>query len=161
MSVDVVILGGGNMGDMEATLQRAEELIAQQIGAVSARSEVLKSEAWGFECSHPFSNRAWMATTELEPMEVMERLLAIEAQLGRDRKAEYREKVLGGQNYAARVIDLDILLYGQQVVVTPHLQIPHPMLLKRDFAIAPLCQVLGIDSDSCVELISNIVRDEI
>ena len=81
--------------------------------------------------------------------------------MGRDRKAEYCAKVLNRQSYADRMIDLDILLYGEAVVVTPHLQIPHPRLLERDFAMLPMCDALGISSDKGAELVRKIIEDEI
>lgn len=158
---DVVILGGGNIGDVKSRLDMAETLIAERIGEVISRSEWYTTEPWGFESSADFTNRAWLVSTALEATEVLERLLEIEIELGRNRKAEYCAKVLGRQSYADRMVDLDILLYGQRVVVTPHLQVPHPRLLERDFAMIPMCDVLGIDSDQGVELVRKIVEDEI
>ena len=159
--IEAVILGGGNRGDMVAQLDRAEQLIAQRAGSITARSDYYTTEPWGFECSDNFTNRAYVVSTALSAMELMEVLLEIEIELGRDRTAEYRSKVLGGQEYASRAIDLDILLYGQHLVVTPHLQIPHPSLLRRDFAMVPMCQVLNLDMDEGVELVRNIITNEI
>ena len=158
---DVVILGGGNIGDVKSRLDTAETLIAERIGEVISRSEWYTTEPWGFESSADFTNRAWLVSTALEATEVLEHLLTIEVELGRNRKAEYCAKVLGHQSYADRMVDLDILLYGQRVVVTPHLQVPHPRLLERDFAMIPMCDVLGIDSDQGVELVRKIVENEI
>ena len=111
--VDVVILGGGNIGDVKGRLQAAETLITERVGSVVSRSEWYTTEPWGFESSSNFTNRAWMVETALEAAEVLEILLAIEVELGRNRKAEYRAKVLGHQSYADRVIDLDILQIGR------------------------------------------------
>jgi 2-amino-4-hydroxy-6-hydroxymethyldihydropteridine diphosphokinase len=94
-------------------------------------------------------------------MEAMEALLQIEAELGRNRKQEYRSKVLQRQSYANRVVDLDILLYGEHLVVTAHLQVPHPMLLERDFALQPMAEAMGISVEQAVELVTKIVKDEI
>lgn len=157
----VVVLGGGNIGDVEGRLSAAEALIAERIGEVTSRSKWYTTEPWGFESSAHFTNRAWVVATELAATEVLEHLLAIEAELGRDRKAEYCAKVLNRQSYADRMIDLDILLYGEAVVVTPHLQVPHPRLLERDFAMLPMCDALGISSDEGAELVRKIVEDEI
>ena len=158
---DVVILGGGNIGDVKRRLDAAEILIAERIGEVISRSEWYTTEPWGFESSADFTNRAWMVSTALEATEVLERLLSIEVELGRNRKAEYCAKVLGHQSYADRMVDLDILLYGQRVVVTPHLQVPHPRLLERDFALVPMCQALGIEIAEGRELVIKIVKNEI
>lgn len=157
----VVVLGGGNVGDVTQTLDHAERLIAEQIGEIISRSTDHTTEAWGFESSSLFTNRAWVVQTTKEPMEVMDSLLDIEVQCGRDRKGEYRSKVLGGESYANRVVDLDILLYGSELVVTPHLQIPHPMLLERDFALQPMAEAMGISVEQAVELVTKIVKDEI
>ena len=159
--VDCVILGGGNIGDVKGRLTRAEEAIAARIGAVVSRSEWYPTEAWGFESSSSFTNIAWVVRTELAAESVLENLLAIEAELGRDRKSEYCDKVLNRQSYANRMIDLDILLYGSQVVVTPHLQVPHPRLLEREFAIVPMCDALGISTEEGREMVINIVNNEI
>lgn len=153
-----VILGGGNIGDAQLRLERAEELIAERIGVVTARSEWHKTEPWGFECSESFTNIAWVVETALSATEMLESLLQIEVELGRDRKAEYLAKVTGGQNYASRVIDLDILLYGDTVTVTPHLQVPHPKLLERDFAMVPMCQALGVTVKQGRERVMKIIE---
>ena len=159
--VDCVILGGGNIGDVKGRLTRAEEAIAARIGAVVSRSEWYTTEAWGFESSSSFTNIAWLVRTELAAESVLETLLAIEVELGRDRKSEYCDKVLNRQSYANRMIDLDILLYGSQVVVTPHLQVPHPRLLEREFAIVPMCDALGISTEEGREMVINVVKNEI
>jgi 2-amino-4-hydroxy-6-hydroxymethyldihydropteridine diphosphokinase len=161
MTTDVVILGGGNVGDVVARLDSAEMLISERIGAVVARSDWHTTEPWGFESERSFTNRAYVVRTEMAATEVLEILLDIEAELGRNRTEEYRHKVLCRQSYANRAIDLDILLYGNEVVVTPHLQVPHPHLLERDFALVPMCQALGIEIAEGRELVIKIVKNEI
>ena len=159
--VDCVILGGGNIGDVQSRLCDAERVIAERIGEVVSRSKWYSTEAWGFESSENFTNVAWVVRTELTATEVLEHLLDIEVLLGRNRRQEYCDKVLNRQSYANRVIDLDILLYGSKVVVSPHLQIPHPRLLERDFAVIPMCDAMGIDVDEGKEFVINIVKNEI
>ena len=159
--VDCVILGGGNIGDAKSRLCRAEQAIAARIGAVVSRSEWYTTEAWGFESGSSFTNIAWVVRTALSATEVLEALLAIEVELGRDRKREYLDKALSRQSYADRMIDLDILLYGDKVVVTPHLQVPHPRLLEREFALLPMCDALGIGAEEGREMVVNIVKNEI
>lgn len=159
--VDCVILGGGNIGDAKSRLCRAEQAIAARIGAVVSRSEWYTTEAWGFESGSSFTNIAWVVRTALSATEVLEALLAIEVEMGRDRKREYLDKALSRQSYADRMIDLDILLYGDKVVVTPHLQVPHPRLLEREFALLPMCDALGIGAEEGREMVVNIVKNEI
>ena len=159
--VDCVILGGGNIGDAKSRLCRAEQAIAARIGAVVSRSKWYTTEAWGFESGSSFTNIAWVVRTALSATEVLEALLAIEVEMGRDRKREYLDKALSRQSYADRMIDLDILLYGDKVVVTPHLQVPHPRLLEREFALLPMCDALGIGAEEGREMVVNIVKNEI
>ena len=112
-----VILGGGNIGDAKSRLCRAEQAIAARIGAVVSRSEWYTTEAWGFESGSSFTNIAWVVRTALSATEVLEALLAIEVEMGRDRKREYLDKALSRQSYADRMIDLDILLYITQILL--------------------------------------------
>ena len=156
-----VILGGGNIGDTKSRLLRAEEAISQRIGIITSRSEWHITEPWGFECNESFTNVAWVVESERSATEILEELLTIEFEQGRDRRAEYIAKVTGHQSYASRMIDLDILLYSNQVTVTPHLQVPHPRLLERDFAMVPMCQALGITVEEGRELVLKIVNNEI
>lgn len=159
--IEVVILGGGNIGNVRQRLDRAEAEIAKRVGAVTARSDWHTTKAWGFECNNLFTNRAYVVQSSLCATDILEVLLDIEVECGRDRKAEYCQKVLQGESYASRVIDLDILLYGDCVTVTKHLQVPHPRLLERDFAIIPMCQALGITVEEGKKRVRNIIEHEI
>lgn len=154
--VKVVILGGGNVGDVEARLQQAEQLLQQRVGNVCRSSDPMRTLAWGFEAEEPFTNRAFVIETTLSAEQVLEHLLTIERELGRNREEEYREKMLRGEAYASRMIDLDILLYGEERIVTPHLQVPHPRVLQREFALAPLEQVMGWSREQSVAKIMDI-----
>jgi len=70
--------------------------------------------------------------TDLNPSELLKRLVIIEKQLGRKR---------GGKKYVSRTIDIDILLYGEKVIDTADLKIPHPLLEERKFVLVPLCDL--------------------
>lgn len=153
-----VILAGGNLLESKSAIERAEKLISEGIGRIISASAWHTTEPWGFECDRAFTNRAYLVATHLSATEVLERLLEIEVSVGRNREAEYREKVLRGENYASRVIDLDILLYGDRVTVTPHLQVPHPRLMERDFALIPMCEVLGIESSQGRDYVKQIIE---
>ncbi|MBQ7855725.1 MAG: 2-amino-4-hydroxy-6-hydroxymethyldihydropteridine diphosphokinase [Alistipes sp.] len=147
-SVQVIVLGGGNVGNTSARLHEAAKLIGERIGRLCGCSRQRCSEAWGFE-AEPFVNQAFAIETTLPADEVLERLLDIERALGRDRESEYREKMLRGEAYASRTIDLDILLYGDERIVTPHLQVPHLRLLQRKFALTPLAELKGWSEAEC------------
>ena len=145
------------MGNVEERLLAAERLINERVGRIAGRTQPIRTEAWGFE-GEPFTNCAFAVETDLEAEALIETLLTIEKELGRDRRAEYREKMLRGEEYASRMIDLDVLLLGEECVVTPHIQIPHPKLLVRDFALEPLAEVMGLRKEEARELICKIVE---
>jgi len=123
---------GSNLGDREATLRRAVELLAAEEGIeVVAVSELRETEPVGPVEQGPFVNGAVRLATELPPHELLERLLAIEQRLGRIRK----------KRFGPRTIDLDLLVYGEQVIDEPGLTIPHPRLHERRFALDPLAEL--------------------
>jgi 2-amino-4-hydroxy-6-hydroxymethyldihydropteridine diphosphokinase len=121
---------GSNLGDREATLRRAVELLAGEEGIdVVAVSTLRETEPVGFADQPRFLNGAVIVETDLEPRDLLERLLAIERALGRERT---------GQRFGPRTVDLDLLLYGSRVVDEPGLTVPHPRLAERRFALEPL-----------------------
>ncbi len=101
-----------------------------------------ESEAWGFQAAQPFFNQALEISTDLTPHEVLDAVQAIERELGRNRAAEQIEKAATGARYASRPIDIDILFYSDQVIGDERLQIPHPQLAEREFALAPLNEIM-------------------
>lgn len=128
------VLFGSNMGDKENIFAEACLLINNRCGAITAVSSSYESEPWGFEASEWFLNRLIVVDTDLNPEAMLRKLLAIEAELGRVRHPEK-------EGYTSRTADLDILYYGQRVIVTPTLTVPHPRLHLRRFALMPLCEV--------------------
>ena len=128
------ILFGSNMGDKNRIYVQACLLINNRCGRIVAQSSAYESEPWGFEAKEWFLNRLIVVETELEPEEMMRRLLDIETELGRVRHPE-----AGG--YTSRTADLDILYYGSRIVLTDSLTIPHPRLHQRRFALLPMCEV--------------------
>ena len=74
--------------------------------------------------------------------EVLDAVQAIEAELGRDRAAEQREKARSGAAYVSRPIDIDILFYDDLVLASERLALPHPLLAEREFALVPLCEIM-------------------
>jgi len=138
----VVLLTGGNVGDVKSRLQSAQQLINARIGAVLRCSHRYESEPWGFAAAGRFSNQVLEVSTDLAPDEVLEAAQAIERDLGRDRSAEAAERDRTGQPYASRVIDIDILLYDDLTIATERLTVPHPRLAEREFALVPLCEIM-------------------
>ena len=125
---------GSNLGDREATLRSAVEALEEL-----PRTEVLRvsifrdTEPVGIRSQPRFLNGAVELQTSLSPRELLEGLLGIEGSLGRDRR--------GVPPGGPRTIDLDLLLYGDEVVSEPSLQIPHPRLHERPFVLEPLAEL--------------------
>ncbi len=121
---------GSNLGDREKMLRRALELLeADDDIRVVAISTIRETDPVEIEDQPRFLNAAAAVETELGPQELLGRLLGIELTLGRTRE---------GPRYGPRTIDLDLLLYGDEVVDGPGLHVPHPRLAERRFALEPL-----------------------
>ena len=120
---------GANLGDREATMRSAIDLLGDEVVAVSTFRE---TDPVGYEDQPRFLNAAVALETALTPREVLDRLLAVERQLGRTRD---------GPRYGPRTIDLDLLLYGEEIVDEPGLRVPHPRLHERRFVLEPLADL--------------------
>lgn len=138
--IEVYLSLGSNMGDRKASLEKALEMIGDLPGTTLERvSDMMETEAVGFEGAD-FLNCCCRIATELEPLELLERLKGIEEQMGRRSRApRYDED--GKRIYSDRPIDIDILLYGDLTVNEETLQIPHPHMLERDFVMVPLNEI--------------------
>ncbi len=119
---------GSNLGDREDNLRAALERLAE-FGRVRV-SSLRETEPVGVTDQPRFLNAAAELVTELSPQDLLARLLEIERELGRDRARERR--------WGPRTIDLDLLLYGDQVLDEPGLTVPHPRLDERRFVLEPL-----------------------
>jgi 2-amino-4-hydroxy-6-hydroxymethyldihydropteridine diphosphokinase len=120
---------GSNLGDREGNIRQAVALLSAEDGIdVVAVSEIRETEPVGPVEQGPFLNGAVRIETDLAPRELLERLLTIEQRLGRLRR----------ERWGPRTIDLDLLLYGDDVVDEPGLTVPHPRLHERGFALEPL-----------------------
>lgn len=128
-----VLLTGSDLGNREANLELANELIAKKVGIILRSSEVMESEPWGFESETMFLNQALLVETQLKPLEVLEEILAIEERIGRARSKE---------QWVSRIIDIDILCSKENIFHTSELTIPHRWLHERPFALEPLCQIV-------------------
>ena len=123
---------GANLGRREETLQRAVRLLREADSVdVLAVSTLRETEPVGVVDQPAFLNGAVEVRTALSARELLEVLLEIERSLGRVR----------GERWGPRVIDLDLLLYGGEVVDEPGLHVPHPRLHERRFALEPLAEL--------------------
>ncbi len=138
----VVLITGGNLGDVKSRLRTAQRLINDRVGIVLRCSHRYKSQPWGFKAEERFSNQVLEVDTELSADEVLDVVQDIEHELGRDRDEERRLKEESGAPYTSRMIDIDILFYDDLVLESPRLTIPHPLLAERDFVLAPLCELM-------------------
>lgn len=137
-----VLITGGNRGDVRALLERAAGRIEERIGRIVRRSACYESAPWGFRAEQSFWNQVLEVETPLAPEELLDAVLAVEAELGRDRVREGLEKAATGERYASRTLDVDILFYDDEVIRTPRLEIPHPRLGGREFVLRPLCELM-------------------
>ena len=133
---------GGNQGDVKRTLQTVQRLVNERVGAVLRCSHRYESEPWGFSAASKFSNQALEVSTDLTPWEVLDAVKEIERELGRNHAAEALERASGGNRYASRPVDIDILFYDDEVISDERLTIPHPLLAEREFALVPLCEIM-------------------
>ena len=127
---------GSNLGDREQTIRGALARIEAdpQIDVVAV-SSLRETDPVGYNDQPKFVNGAAALRTQLSPKALLERLLQIERELGRERS---------GPRYGPRTIDVDLLLYGSEEVDEPGLRIPHPRLAEREFVLEPLAE---LDSD--------------
>jgi 2-amino-4-hydroxy-6-hydroxymethyldihydropteridine diphosphokinase len=128
-----VYLGlGSNIGDRTAHLARAVPLLdADARVAIRRASSVYETAPWGYEAQPPFLNMVLEAEVQLTPAELLALSSAIEERMGRRRI----------HKWAPRVIDIDILLYGDRVIKDRDLQVPHPLLTGRQFVLVPLLEL--------------------
>jgi 2-amino-4-hydroxy-6-hydroxymethyldihydropteridine diphosphokinase len=123
--VTVAYVGlGSNLGDREATIRRAAELIG-----ASRLSPLIETEPWGFHDQPSFLNAAAEVETPLTARAFLTHLLDVERCLGRERT---------GPRWGPRTIDLDLLLWGDARISEPGLEVPHPLMLERRFVLEPL-----------------------
>lgn len=126
------MLLGGNLGERGQLLAEMRKEIERNIGRLEKISSLYESEPWGFDHPSKFLNQVVACSTNLSPLEVLEQIHTIEMQLGRVRH---------GEGYVARTADIDILFYGEIVMNTPELTIPHPRLHERRFTLLPLAEI--------------------
>ena len=118
---------GANLGDREATIRAA---VAALPGVVAV-SRLLETDPVGVTDQPRFLNGVAALETDLSARELLDRLLEIERELGRERR----------ERWGPRTIDLDLLLYGEETVDEPGLTVPHPRLHERRFALEPLAEL--------------------
>ena len=150
-----VFLGiGGNLGDRRESMRSAVAALRQIIDDVRV-SSLYESAAWGVTDQPAFLNAVVRGRTTMKPLELLDATQAIENNLGRVRE----------QHWGPRLIDIDILLYGSEVIDEPRLQIPHPYLTQRGFVLRPLADLaagLTLPDGSLVgELLTTVDQSDL
>lgn len=130
----VYLLLGGNMGDKRQVFARATSLLGERVGKITRCSSIYETEPWGFESSEMFWNQVLELEVDISAQKVLQKTLQIELELGRMRKTN---------QYDSRVIDIDILLYDNQIIELPELVIPHPRIQERKFVLVPLDELVS------------------
>ncbi|MCB9426036.1 MAG: 2-amino-4-hydroxy-6-hydroxymethyldihydropteridine diphosphokinase [Flavobacteriales bacterium] len=128
----VVLSIGTNLGDRKSNLVDCVIEINEQLENVLQVSHVYETPAWGFK-GNPFYNAVLLLETDLNPIELLNVIQKIENQLGKVR-------IPKSEGYHSRVIDIDIITFGNLVVDLPNLQIPHPHFHKRNFVLQPMLE---------------------
>lgn len=124
---------GTNIGNKRRNLITAAALLAERVGDVLALSGFYETEPWGFESNNWFLNAAVKLNTDYSPQELLVITQQIEKELGRTEKSN--------GTYHDRVIDIDILLYDDEVLQTLELVLPHPLMHERKFVMEPLAEI--------------------
>ena len=135
---------GANLGDREATLRRALQMIEQQIGVVLRCSSFFYSEPWGFESDHAFCNLCCALESDKTPMEVLSLTQEIERALGRKKKSTPSAT---HPSYSDRTIDIDLIRVfgedGEEICMdSSELTIPHRFWTEREFVTVPLAEIM-------------------
>lgn len=134
-NAETVYIGlGSNLGDRAASIEGALLAIERLPDVqVSHRSDLIETAAWGPIQQGPYLNAAAALRTTWPPRMLLDSLLKIEREAGRDRSREVR--------WGPRRLDLDLLLYGGHIIDEPGLTIPHPRMQERRFVLEPLAQI--------------------
>lgn len=125
------LLLGSNLGDRAARLAQASHDLTTSAGRLVAASALYETAAWGLEDQPAFLNQVLVIETALPASALLTACLAAEQQQDRERQVRW----------AARTLDVDILLFGEEIIQTPTLTVPHPALPARRFALIPLAEV--------------------
>ncbi|MGM9931603.1 2-amino-4-hydroxy-6-hydroxymethyldihydropteridine diphosphokinase [Pradoshia sp.] len=138
---------GTNLGDRESYLMNAiEELSSHPSNRITAVSSIYETDPWGYEEQGKFLNMVICLQTELSPQDLLACCMYVEKKLGRKREIRW----------GPRTIDLDILLYNQENIVTENLIIPHPRIMERAFVAIPLVE---LDKDITLPNMDKPVRE--
>lgn len=127
----VYLSTGSNLGNRENYLLQAEDAITEFVGHIDARSSIIETAPWGKTDQPHFLNRVLRVKTKLPPVFLMETLLEIEQDMGRNR----------AEKWGPRIIDIDVLFFDDRIISEAGLSVPHPHLHEREFVLKPLAEI--------------------
>ncbi len=127
----VYLLLGSNEGDRVDWLMQCMKKLSQSCGRIAGQSGMYETAAWGLEDQPDFLNMAVCLDTTLLPEQLLQGIQQVEKELGRQREVKW------GQ----RTLDIDILLYNDDIIRLPHLTVPHPYMQDRRFVLVPLHEI--------------------
>lgn len=128
----VILMLGSNLGDRICLINKAIELLGEQVGDILGVSSFYHTDPWGTEVPLPYLNVALSLNTNQSPQKVLETILSIEKLLGRQRNGSRNEP---------RSIDIDMIFYDKLIINDKDLIIPHPRMHLRRFVLVPLCEI--------------------
>lgn len=131
MQTEVVLSLGGNKGDREKLLFRAIESLNDHFQLLKV-SRIYETTAWGGVAKGDFLNQIAVISTAFEPEDVLDIIRGIETDLGRTREEPWGD----------RTMDIDILYFGEKIINSERLKIPHPYMADRKFILVPLAELL-------------------
>ena len=140
--IEMVLALGSNIGDKAQNIDLACTLIANEIGLITNKSSFFKNPSDGFESQNEFVNTCIKVETKLSCHDVLKSLQSIEKRMGR-----VKTKPI----YEDRIIDIDIIFYGDLIINEPNLKIPHPRYHERSFVLLPLKE-LGETNDPRLDI---------
>ncbi len=130
----VILSIGTNLGNKVLNLKKALKEINSRAGNIILTGVIYETEPWGFHSEHVFLNQLIHLQTNHSPVSLLSTILDIEKSMGRARGSN-------GSKYVSRVIDIDILFYGNKVIRKTNLIIPHPLIEERRFILVPLVEI--------------------
>jgi len=129
--IDVFLLLGSNLGNRKGFLKDAIQHIEEEVAPVIKTSSVYETQSWGKTDLPDYLNQVVLLQTTLPAQRVLQKILAIEIEMGRKRE----------EKWGSRIIDIDILFYGESIIEEPNLIVPHPQLHNRRFTLEPLEEI--------------------
>ena len=124
----IFLITGGNIGNRKKNLEAAATLIRDQIGIIVKSSKIYETDAWGITDQPAFYNQVHIVESNFSAKEILNKILNIEEKMGRVRTVKN----------AARIIDIDILFFNNEIINKPNLNVPHPQIINRRFVLMPL-----------------------